>query len=310
MGTRQAYFCLVAGLAFTGTIAAQECRECHPREAALQAGSAHAHSLQPVLQSAFFRALPQRPIGEARGGFLLNYQPDGQLLHVTAERGDEVARGSIEWVFGAGRQAETPVVAAGSGYREHRLSYYVANGRFDLTMGHGRGISSTAEHALGRTQAPEEARRCFGCHSTGGGLPGESSFEPGVHCERCHAGARMHARGAGVVSNPGRLSAKDSVAFCAACHRNQAEGNPDDPINVRYQAVRLQRSKCFQSASLSCLTCHDPHSDVRRDAAWYRDRCLTCHADQKARGDCLECHMPRVSPAPHLMFTDHYIRVR
>ena len=141
-------------------------------------------------------------------------------------------------------------------------------------------------------------------------MPRQSSFEPGVQCERCHAGALAHARGSGGVTNPGRLSAPDLVGLCAECHRDRAEGNPQDPINVRYQAFRLRLSKCFLAGNLSCVTCHDPHSDARRDASWYRDRCLACHADQQDRGYCLECHMRRVSPAPHLEFTDHFIRLQ
>jgi hypothetical protein len=70
------------------------------------------------------------------------------------------------------------------------------------------------------------------------------------------------------------------------------------------------RSACFRNGGLSCVTCHDPHTNVKTDAAFYRERCLACHQDQKNQGDCLECHMPRSSPLPHLTFTDHYIRVR
>jgi hypothetical protein len=302
---------LISG--FASAAADQPCQTCHPRQARQHAGSAHANSLQPVPQSAFYRSLPRQPIGEARGGYLLRYEQFGQTVRVTATRDKAVASGSIEWVFGAGRQAQTPVLFDGSTYREHRLSYYVSNGRFDLTMGHARGISASPEQALGRAESPDEARRCFGCHSTGG-TPRQSSFEPGVQCERCHAGALAHARGpdpvSNPVSNPGRLSAPDLVRLCAECHRDQAEGKPEDAINVRYQAVRLRLSKCFLAGNLSCITCHDPHTDARRDAAWYRDRCLACHADQQDRGDCLECHMPRVSPAPHLEFTDHFIRLQ
>lgn len=299
--------CLVAGLAIGGTLSGQQCRTCHPREADQHAASAHAHSIQPVLESSFYHSLPLRPIGEARGGVLFTYQPDGEALRITAQRDTEVASASIQWVFGAGRQAETPLVVQGPTYLEHRLSYYVAAGRFDLTMGHARGISSSPQQALGRPLAPEEARRCFACHTT---ADSAGSSGPGVQCESCHTGAKAHARGSGAVGNPGRMNARDLVKFCAACHRNQAEGDPDDSINVRYQAVGLQRSRCFRAGNLSCITCHDPHTDVRRDAVWYRDLCLSCHAGQKDRGDCLECHMARVSPMPHLVFTDHYIRVR
>lgn len=300
--------CVLAILLPGVTCAAPECRDCHPREAAEHAHSAHAHALQGAPESVFYRSLPGVPIGEARGGFLLSYAKIGGAVRVTARRGGETATAEIQWVFGAGRRAETPVAVEGSNYVEHRISYYTADGRFDLTMGHTHGISRSAKQALGRPQSTEVIRRCFGCHSTGG-MPGDLTFSPGISCERCHEGAQQHARrGGGPVGNPGRLDSKALVKFCAGCHRGEPEGDPGDAINVRYQPVRLRRSRCFRSGHISCLTCHDPHSDARQNVAWYRTRCLECHADQKNRGDCLACHMPKVSPLPRMIFTDHYIR--
>src|ERR1700692_2568530 len=105
---------LVVGLALAGTLSGQECRTCHPGEANQHAASAHAHSLRPVLQSAFYRSLPDRPIGEALGGFLFTYRQEGQTLRATAQRDSESSSASIQWVFGAGRQAETPLVVQDS----------------------------------------------------------------------------------------------------------------------------------------------------------------------------------------------------
>jgi hypothetical protein len=289
--------------------AAPDCAGCHPREAAEYATSAHAHSLQKPAESNFYKSLPGVPIGEARGGFLLNYRLDGAALRVNATRGPETAAASIKWVFGAGRQAETPVAVAGQALFEHRISYYRENGRFGLTIGQQGGVSSSPRSALGRQLDPDEAKRCFGCHASAG-LPDDPAFTPGISCERCHAGAAEHAKGSGSVFNPGRLKARALIEFCAACHRDQPEGNPDARINIRYQAVQLMRSACFRNGGLSCVTCHDPHANVKSDASFYRERCLTCHQDQKNQGDCLECHMARSSPLPHLTFTDHDIRVR
>lgn len=307
-------FCILAIFLPAAFASAQDCGGCHPKEAASYAGSAHAHSLQKPAASAFFRSLPPAPLGEARGGFLLTYNLRQGALSVQSGRGAETSTASIVWIFGAGRQAETPVAITGTTFLEHRISYYASTGRFGLTIGQQSGISSSAQSALGRPLDPEEAKRCFGCHATGG-LPDATRFIPAVSCESCHAGAREHAEGTGQVSNPGRLNAKSLIKLCAACHRDQPEGDPDAPINIRFQAVRLVRSKCFQRGNLSCITCHNPHTNVATDAAFYRERCLSCHQSLKnhqteaRRSNCIECHMPRSSPLPHLAFTDHYIRV-
>jgi hypothetical protein len=307
--------CILAIFFHVSFAFAQDCARCHPKEAARYATSAHAHSLQQPAESAFFRALPPAPIGEARGGFLLNYDLQGDAVRVQAIRGNESATASILWIFGAGRQAETPVAISGNTLLEHRISYYAANRRFGLTIGQHAGISSSARNALGRSLDRQEARRCFGCHATGG-LPDETGFTPSVGCIRCHQGAGEHAQGKGAVVNPAHFKPPALVRFCAECHRDQPEGDPDAPINVRYQAVQLMRSKCFRNGSVSCLTCHDPHANVLADAAFYRERCLSCHQHlenhhtEARQRDCVECHMPRSSPLPHLAFTDHYIRVR
>ncbi len=301
--------CFAGTLLALAKVSAEPCQVCHVREATSHSASAHANALQPVLRSRFYRELPNRPIGEARDGFLFTYQQRSESVQVTAARGGEIASASIKWIFGAGRRAETPVALRGSVFFEHRISYYPAGNRFDLTMGHSAGVSRSAEQALGRVQPPEVIEQCFGCHSAGG-MPSAKSFQAGVQCGACHAGALDHANHQSPVQNPGRLKPKALVAFCASCHRSQPEGNPDDLINVRYQVVRLSRSQCFQAGKMSCLTCHAAHADVQKDAANYRSRCLECHPDQQSRGDCISCHMARVSVTSRLVFTDHFIRVK
>ncbi|HVW84070.1 MAG TPA: multiheme c-type cytochrome [Bryobacteraceae bacterium] len=285
--------------------AVQDCGECHAREARSWRESAHAHALKPPEESAFFSSLPPGPIGEARGGYLLEFAPAGTSFRVTGTRGSDSASAMIAWVFGAGRRAETPV-AAGAERLELRISYYLEDARYDLTLGHRRGVSASAKESIGIAQSANAIRKCFGCHSTGG-MPGDKNFVPGVQCAACHGDgirpANISAGHHGPMIRPG-------MAVCTKCHRADPEGNPGDSINVRYQAVRLLRSRCYKAGALTCVTCHNPHENARSDWQWYRGRCLSCHPDQTSKGNCLECHMPRASITPHLSFTDHYIRLR
>jgi tetratricopeptide (TPR) repeat protein len=85
---------------------------------------------------------------------------------------------------------------------------------------------------------------------------------------------------------------------------------------------QLRRSACYQKSELTCLTCHDPHAEERpKDpVAFYRQKCLDCHAEQAcrlapaerrkkgARDNCAACHMPRGdTDIPHVAFTHHRI---
>ena len=282
--------------------AASECAACHPKQAAAHERTNHAHTLRPVMATEFARALPDGPIGEARGGFLLSYTRAGDGLEVTAERDGQKTRARIDWALGAGDQGVTPLALLNGRWLEHRISYYTKPGRFDLTLGHQPGASESARAAIGVPQTEATLRTCLGCHATLG--PGTTVVKTGVNCERCHAGATEHA-GGGALPHPTQLET------CTACHRlTPPTGDWNDPLNIRFQSLRLVKSKCYVSGRLACVACHPPHENARRaDAAFYEARCVECHAKPHRTGGCLECHMPKSSPAPYLSFTDHYIRV-
>jgi len=172
--------------------------------------------------------------------------------------------------------------------------------------------------------------------------------EEGISCERCHGPGTQHAANpsrANIV-NPARLApdARDSV--CEQCHlQGEARilnpgkswddfrpGTPlettftvftgdsgdNSPLRVVSQAQQLRRSLCWRKSAqqLWCGTCHDPHSEPKDKAAYYREKCLGCHGKtlaqdhQAAKNDCTACHMAQrgTIDGAHAAFTDHQIR--
>jgi hypothetical protein len=142
---------------------------------------------------------------------------------------------------------------------------------------------------------------------------------------------------------PDRYKAADLLNLCGSCHRHPLGSppgkiRPDDPQLARFQPVGIMQSRCYvESASaFSCVTCHDPHARASADRPSYDSVCLSCHqgnvklrppASSIARPEqpmpaarkpcpvspdarCVECHMPRVDPGQHVLFTDHWIRIR
>ncbi|MFN3326926.1 MAG: multiheme c-type cytochrome [Bryobacteraceae bacterium] len=305
----------------------EACRECHSAQFRKQSASNHATALRPAAQTPLAEWLGSVPLRE-RSGVEFAYAPSDSGVMVTITKGKDRLEALIEWAFGSGVQAITPVGRFRGSYFEHRISWYTEPGHPARTIGHPGEPSRSPERALGQMQNLETITRCFGCHATAvKDGPDISAMLPGVTCERCHGPASDHVRGPSrenIVSHSGR-SAAASIQLCAECHRGP-EGSKlspqperDDPVSIRFQPVGLLASKCYKaSETLSCVTCHDPHENLVRDSSHYVARCLSCHAESTRTGsrcgreqnrDCLPCHMQRSSPLPFLTFTDHRIRV-
>ena len=307
-------------------VGATQCGACHPAQFDSQRQTHHAAALAPILNSPLPAKLAGHTVRE-KNGLAFDYRPAAGGLSVTAKRDAWQSSAILEWGFGAGAQGITAVGRTGGHYFEHRVSWYTREERAGLTIGHTADPPEGAA-ALGLQLSADAVYRCFHCHATGVERgPDLSGLRAGVECERCHGPGKPHATSPSAASivNPGRRSPRVLVEACGECHRLPAPGaqsyEPEraSPDSIRFAPIGLMASRCFQeSGKLSCLTCHDPHKDARRDAPFYIEKCLGCHAAaaaassecrRVAREDCLPCHMPKSSPIPFLTFTDHRIRV-
>jgi Cytochrome c554 and c-prime len=248
------------------------------------------------------------------------------------------------WAFGSGHMGQTYIYEKNGKFFESHVSFYGATQGLDITPGQSRDVPPSLEEALGRSMPLDEARRCFGCHTTASRT--KNVFEPGgltpgVTCEQCHgpgakhvaaARAKTEKRGSGLMLNPEQFARVDSVDFCGACHRTwqdvvSAHLSSAGVFNVRFAPYRLENSRCWEEGDgrLTCVACHDPHKSLSHDQGSYDASCLQCHvasASEKrtanrpgaacpvATKNCVSCHMPKVEP-PHLhsTFTDHWIRI-
>ena len=144
-------------------------------------------------------------------------------------------------------------------------------------------------------------------------------------CQQCHLlGVKEIARYGRELSDfrPGLPLHEFVTVFVRSLPKQNDHPNAD-------HVEQLHQSECFRQSQgvLGCISCHDPHElpDPERKVAYYRDRCLNCHADEglamprparlqrSADDSCIECHMPRVgtSNVTHLATTHHGIlRVR
>ncbi|HSY65218.1 MAG TPA: multiheme c-type cytochrome [Terriglobales bacterium] len=181
--------------------------------------------------------------------------------------------------------------------------------------------------------------RCLECHGTyfeslapPPNRYRQTGFVAGITCEKCHGPGRAHAeryasKAANVASgaailNPAQFSRERQMDLCAWCHAGHGVAllpafsyipgepldkylalpqlAPDEAVDVHGSQVELlKKSRCFQSSTMTCLTCHDVHL-LQKDPVAFSEHCLRCHKSESHRkmtrpiaGDCIDCHMPK-----------------
>ncbi len=264
----------------------------------------------------------------------------------------------VRYVLGSGKQALAFLIDRGGFLFESPITWYIRERRWGLSPGYeernrhfNRPILADClfchANRVERVSGPVNRYRepVFQGHAIG--------------CERCHGPGELHVRGAttgaGVdltIVNPAKLEPVLREGVCEQCHligrrRSVHAGlrsedyrpglpfdrfwsafvTPEGAAKNRFggQVEQMHDSRCFRASQgrLGCISCHDPHVQpaAGEKAAYYRGRCLECHADrgcslpEKVRlerdrnDDCLACHLPQsgTSNNPHLATTNHRI---
>ena len=287
--------------------AISRCAECHGELVAEFESAPHHNTLTKPERDVLNRFAGQSFASADAGGVIRFVERDGGLWAESEAPRDSLR---IDWIYGSGHHAQTPVsVLSGPDGRleliEHRVSWYPGSG-LGTTLGQSESsIRRTGLLAFGNHHGPSAAQECFSCHASHLGDPGTGSqSEPwphdvvtGVGCIRCHVRAGEHLRtiGDGTLSLDGwsELSPTESINRCGECHRRADHFTADElvPENqtlVRFAPVGLSLSACFLGQSNSpsddpgaqrvdCLICHNLHAAMPADSQVFRKTCLGCH---------------------------------
>lgn len=318
-------FCALPSVA-ADYVSAQACRPCHAKQFGAQSSTGHAHALHRALTHPLAAAWNSPRAARRAPSFEFRIS----AARIRAWDDKDVIDLPVHWAFGAGTQAVTFVTRVNREFHlEHFFSYYTAIKDFLPTPGQHSVKAGSLREAVGLLYKSEDSRvginGCFACHSTGPLQFGPdreiTPMESGVRCEACHGpgGDHVGAPSRSNIGNPKRLPPPQLNQFCGRCHRppttDSAKFDWNYAWNVRHAPIYFNESACFRmSQSLSCLTCHAPHESIRKDSAHYNRQCRACHAAPKHRTvsaprNCIDCHMPAVSPEPPLRFSNHWIGI-
>ena len=203
---------------------------------------------------------------------------------------------------------------------------------------------------LGTNRRFANCQNCHGSQIEVAYDPGEGRYATEVatlqiNCESCHGPGRRHverARSGALMSSPDlaiavldTVSVDESLAVCFQCHAlkralgDQGEGavdyslglpliggdrplHPDGRIRTFGYQQNHRSSACYLSGSMTCVDCHEPHSQRYRDpfgnpleGRFDDGQCTACHASKGEEpeahtfhepgsegGRCVSCHMP------------------
>lgn len=277
------------------------CASCHAEEAATQRVTPMGKALERV---GHCRILLQHPVLSVRlGRYRYSILTHGGRAIYKVTDGASTFSEPVQWAFGQGQAGQTYVYWHRGSYYESRVSFFNDTQKLDLTLGYTGTRPHNVEEAAGRRISSDETRDCFSCHSTAAVSGGHLQLEkltPGVTCEGCHGPGAEHVAstkaghtGSAHIFNPGRLDSEDLSDFCGSCHRSWQQVEMmhlQGIVDVRFQPYRLGMSRCFDPSDprISCLACHNPHQQLRTDAAFYNAKCLACHltrSDSTERGN-------------------------
>jgi len=266
--------------------------------------------------------------------------------------------GEVQFVVGSGRLGTAYLIERNGLLFQSPIAWYARAARWDLPPGYEKS-NSHFERPITSACLFCHANRAEPVEGTLNRYRPPIVSSHAIGCERCHGPGELHAAGPKLVDgrdvtivNPAALEPSLRDAVCEQCHLNGQKrvlraGRRDEDFRPglpfqRFWTVlewpasqdenrfvgqfeQMHQSRCFAKSNgrLGCISCHDPHQFPGREerAAFFRDRCLVCHADQGcalpatirvAQGqpdDCVRCHMPLLenSDIIHIAETNHRI---
>jgi hypothetical protein len=144
-------------------------------------------------------------------------------------------------------------------------------------------------------QQSERPGECFACHTTGYNATTGQFVLAGVTCEACHGPYRpAHPEESMTIARSEKL--------CGTCHAN---------------TLQEWSSSRHGQVGVTCVDCHEVHTQRTRVAATTNALCASCHQDHtqdathsvhsRAGVRCIDCHLARPSNQAQAAMNGHAV---
>ncbi|PYU49685.1 MAG: hypothetical protein DMG53_04535 [Acidobacteria bacterium] len=234
----------------------------------------------------------------------------GKMYHTESGMGADgkqeyAEKHEVAFTVGSGDLGRSYLVAKGDALFVSPISYYTGSRGWDLSPGYESGQFLSFTRPVWNL--------CASCHAglSRPVLGTRNRYQVpafrflSVGCERCHGPGELHVR-----------ERRENAPLGGAV---------DFSIVTLSHPEQLEMSRCSIQSNrrLGCITCHDPHVQLRgvEAAAHFRGKCLSCHTLESCSfsvkrrqstmppDNCIQCHMPKraVSNLGHSALTDHRI---
>jgi tetratricopeptide (TPR) repeat protein len=324
----------------------ERCIVCHRAEVEGYERTSMAHSL---------RRAGQEPSGTVTAdGSTITMRSGIDGYWETWENGADKTPYRVDYVVGSGNHASGYLVEIGGHLFQSPVAYYKSRQAYDLAPGFENSKNPDFTRPISEECLLCHSGRALPISGTVNWYRSPPFDSESISCERCHGPVERHLRDprAGTIVNPAKLEPAARDGVCEQCHllgvarvanpgKKLSDFIPGQPLENTFtifhdvtesgaagdfkvisHVEQLARSACARNSGgkLWCGTCHNPHDKPAEPVAYYRERCLTCHAQNfpaqaqhPARdSDCLSCHMPKrdAKDGGHSAFTDHRIQRR
>ncbi len=247
--------------------------------------------------------------------------------------------------IGSGRKAQTYLYHAGDEIHQLPISYFVPSASWANSPGFPANTIFFSRNIPSNCFSCHASAANIEVVQTGSLTPREK-YLPGqqilsIDCERCHGPAKLHVeyqtahpgdKVAKYITSIKTLSRTQKTDLCGICHSGNKnwqksifEFKPGDALdNYRFpdfmhpdansidvhgnQVQLLMASKCYQqSATLTCISCHNVHEKESQDMAVLSQKCIACHTQANhnfctlkpeagvvLQANCIDCHMPAI----------------